>query len=84
MTRAGNAQVQLDRAHVEGQVIASNLEHLGTVLSGADRGLRDELKLFTRKFGLYVGRLSDASAAASNVERSRQAREDGSANAMER
>ena len=73
MIRAGSRRVQLDRAHLEGRVIASNLEHLGMILREEDRGLRDELKVFAKSFERYVGKLSDASGVAASVERSKDA-----------
>ena len=73
MIRAGSKRVQLDRAHLEGRVIASNLEHLGMILREEDRGLREELRVFTKSFERYVDKLSDASGVAANVERSTDA-----------
>ena len=77
MTSVSTEHAQLDRAHVQSRVIEANLRHLGVVLSAADRGLRDELASFTRGFGLYVGRLNDACAAADADARSLEARPSG-------
>jgi hypothetical protein len=72
MTTRRSTHVQLDRAHVEGKVIESSLNHLGTVLVQEDKGLRDELKVLIRSFQRYMGRLGDASTVASDAERIRE------------
>ena len=68
------AHAQLDRARFQSKVIEANLEHLGLVLSAADRGLREELASFTRGFGYYIGRLNDACTAADADDRAAEAR----------
>ena len=68
-TLTGTTAVQLDRAHIEGQVIASNLDHLKLVLPAADGGLHAALASITAAFGLYVERLSDARTIARASER---------------
>jgi len=73
MTKSANTDVQLDRAHLEGRVIESSLEHLQMTLSEQDPGLRDELRVLARTFGEYVGKLRVASGVASELERSRRA-----------
>ncbi len=75
MTRANAPHIQLDRASVEGTVIASNLEHLKGVLSEADVDLRADLRAFTKRWGDYVARLSDASAVAAGEQRATTARQ---------
>lgn len=75
MSTAGTPHVELDRAHLQSKVIVSNLEHLGMVLSEAATGLRDDLKSFTRAFGLYVGRLSDACTTADTEARASESRQ---------
>lgn len=64
MTLAGSEDVQLDRAHAESKVIASNLKHLAVVLSEADGSLRDELEVLTFGFGMIVDKIGDASASS--------------------
>ena len=79
MTTEPTADIQLNRAYVEGKVIASNLEHLSVVLADADMDLRTDLKLLTRRFAAYVGRLNDASTVATaSEERAASARRDRS------
>lgn len=78
MTTEGTAGMQLNRAYVEGKVIASNLEHLRVVLLEADVDLRHDLKLLTKRFAEYVGRLNDASTAVAAEERATSARQDRS------
>jgi hypothetical protein len=76
MTTGDTAGIQLNRAYVEGKVIASNLEHLRGVLSEADVDLRNDLKSLTKRFAEYVGRLNDASTTAAAQERATSARQD--------
>jgi hypothetical protein len=64
MTSPTKVHSQLDRARFQSKVIEANLEHLGLILSTADAGLRDELASFTRRFGLYVGKLDEALTSA--------------------
>jgi hypothetical protein len=73
MTESASTDVQLDRAHLEGRVIASNLEHLEMTMGEQDPGLREELGMLARTFGEYVSKLRDASGVASQRERSREA-----------
>jgi molybdenum cofactor biosynthesis enzyme MoaA len=68
MTAADLRHVRLDRAHLQGKVIAANLEHLAVVLTAGEPELREDLASFSDRFGRYVRRLDRACNAAGLVE----------------
>jgi hypothetical protein len=68
MTTADLRHVRLDRAYVQGKVIATNLEHLAVVLTAREPELREDLASFSDRFGRYVRRLDRACDAAAREE----------------
>jgi hypothetical protein len=64
MTATTNPATQLDRAHIQGKVIESNLEHLRIGLLGTDSDMGDQLVPIARAFEQYVRRLRTASTRA--------------------
>jgi hypothetical protein len=64
MTTTDLRHARLDRAHLQGKVIATNLAHLAVVLTAAEPELREDLASITNGFAEYVRRLDRACDAA--------------------
>lgn len=68
MTPEDRSHIRLNRAYVQAKVIATNLEHLGVLLSAADLQLQRDLEPFTARFGQYIRRMNRACDAV-EIER---------------